>query len=217
MKLKIMIEEKLMLDPKKNQTKYQSILVFGPPGSGKGTLCQFLTAHDNIFHLSTGDIFRSMSKESPAGKLANSYLEQGLLVPDEVTIEIWQYYVSGLIASNQFFPEKQVLLLDGIPRTYPQAEMIDQHINLSAIIALQIPDQKRLIKRLQERAKKQKRADDAKTEVLERRMQIYESETKRVLEYYPKEKIHHFNADQKRLQLLGDVLGKLAEELSQFE
>ena len=95
----------------------RSILIFGPPGSGKGTLGKSLSSAGNHFHLSSGDIFRGLSPESPAGKVYHNYAGKGLLLPDDTTIQIWHHYVHGLIATNRYFPEQQLLLLDGIPRT----------------------------------------------------------------------------------------------------
>src|SRR6185312_6554563 len=86
---------------------FRSILIFGPPGSGKGTLGRFLSAAGNHVHLSSGDIFRGLAPESPAGKLFHTYASQGHLVPDEVTIGIWKNFVSGLIATNRYFPSQQ--------------------------------------------------------------------------------------------------------------
>jgi adenylate kinase len=87
---------------------FRTCLIFGPPGSGKGTLGKFLSSAGNHFHLSSGDIFRGLSPESPAGKLYHQYAGKGLLLPDEVTIEIWHHFVHGLIATNRYFPSQQL-------------------------------------------------------------------------------------------------------------
>src|SRR3972149_12161255 len=108
----------------------QAVLLFGPPGSGKGTLGKFLSSAGNHFHLSSGDIFRGLSPESPAGKLYHNYAGKGLLLPDEITIQIWHHFVHGLIATNRYFPEQQLLLLDGIPRTIRQAALLQKYIRI---------------------------------------------------------------------------------------
>ena len=110
---------------------YRSILLFGPPGSGKGTLGKFLSSAGNHYHLSSGDIFRGLSPESEAGKLFHSYAGKGKLVPDSVTIQIWHHFVGGLIATNCYFPHEQFLLLDGVPRTLNQASLIEPYIELA--------------------------------------------------------------------------------------
>ncbi len=197
--------------------KFRSILVFGPPGAGKGTLSKFLSTAGNHFHLSSGDIFRGLDPESPIGKLYHTYASKGHLVPDEVTVQIWKHYVEGLIATNRYFPSKQFLLLDGIPRTVSQAEIFDQFIEVVHVIVLEMPNIEELIKRMRKRALIEKRHDDAEDSVIKTRMQVYEKETLGLLSHYPASKISRFNADQKPLDVLKDVLVKLSYLLSHPE
>ncbi len=198
----------------KRKNQFRSVLIFGPPGTGKGTLGKFLSGAGNHFHLSSGDIFRGMSLESPAGKLYHSYASKGKLLPDNVTIEIWHKYVEGLIATNRYFPSSQLLLLDGLPRTKRQAELIKPYVRVDHIILLETSNQKELLKRIQRRAVIEKRADDKDPHILRIRMDIYEKETKEVLSFYPKNKISKFNADQKPLKVLTDVLDRLCSILA---
>src|SRR3989338_6939429 len=139
---------------------FRSVLIFGPPGSGKGTLGKFLSSAGNHFHLSSGDIFRGLSPESPAGKLYHKYAAKGLLLPDEATIQIWHHFVHGLIATNRYFPLQQLLLLDGIPRTKRQADLLDKYLQIERIILLEVKDTEQLVKRIQRRAVIEKRTDD---------------------------------------------------------
>ena len=196
---------------------YRSILIFGPPGSGKGTLGKFLSSAGNHFHLSSGDIFRGLSPESPAGRLFHSYAHKGHLLPDEITVGIWHHYMEGLIATNRYFPHQQLLLLDGIPRTAKQAELLNQHIKLMHIIVLEMGNTEELIKRMQRRAVIEKRTDDMDESVLRTRMKVYAEETVHLLEQYPKERISRFNADQRPLEVLRDVLMKHSELLCHSE
>ncbi|NGX47831.1 MAG: adenylate kinase [Chlamydiae bacterium] len=188
----------------------RSILIFGPPGSGKGTLSKFLSSAGNHYHLSSGDIFRGLSPESPAGKTFHKYAGEGKLVPDEVTIEVWKHYVWGLIATNCYFPHEQFLLLDGVPRTIQQVELIAPHVNLMHIINLEMPNVEGLVGRLKRRAMIERRMDDFDEKILRTRMQVYENETVNVLGQYPSELISSFNADQPPLDVLRDVLVKLS-------
>lgn len=194
-------------------TPFRAVLIFGPPGSGKGTLGKFLSSAGNHFHLSSGDIFRSLSPESPAGQLYNTYAGKGLLLPDEITIEIWRNFVDGLIATNRYFPASQLLLLDGIPRTIRQADLLLNHIKIEKIIVLKVSDTEELVKRIQRRALIEKRTDDLDADVLKTRMEVYEKDTTKVLHHYPANLIASFNANQKPLEVLRDVLVSLTELL----
>lgn len=193
---------------------FRAILLFGPPGSGKGTLGKFLSSAGNHFHLSSGDIFRGLSPESPAGKLYHSYASQGLLLPDEITIQIWHHFVHGLIATNRYFPTQQLLLLDGLPRTIRQADLLQKYIHIEQIIVLDVKDTERLIKRIQRRALIEKRTDDMDSKVLHTRMDVYKKDTVKLLSHYPEEIISTFNAGQKPLEVLRDVLTSLSTLLS---
>lgn len=196
---------------------YRSILLLGPPGSGKGTLGKLLSSAGNHFHLSSGDIFRGLSPESPAGKLYHSYAGKGHLLPDDVTLGIWHHFVEGLIATNRYFPHQQLLLLDGIPRTINQAELLENYIQIMYIIVLETKNVDILIKRMKRRALIERRADDMDETVLETRMRVYVEDTHKLLEHYPSNLISRFNADQRPLEVLRDVLAKLSHLLSHSE
>ena len=193
---------------------FRAILLFGAPGSGKGTLGKFLSSAGNHCHLSSGDLFRGLSPESPAGQLFHSYASKGLLIPDAATIQIWHHFVHGLIATNQYFPSQQLLLLDGLPRTKEQAELLEKYVHIEQIIVLEVKDTQKLIKRIQRRALLEKRTDDMDTEVLQTRLEVYRKSTLQVLSHYPEEIISCFNAEQKPLEVLRDVLARLSKLLS---
>lgn len=194
--------------------KFRVVLIFGPPGSGKGTQGKFLSSAGNHYHLSSGDIFRGLSPESPAGKLYHSYAREGKLVPDEITIEVWHHFVKGLIATNRYFPKEQLLLLDGIPRTKKQAEILDSYIEVQKIILLESKSKNILISRIKRRALVERRFDDSDEKILKQRMEIYEKETLPVLDYYSEKKIVRFDAQMRPLEVLRDVLMLLCDTLS---
>jgi len=97
--------DKQNLIPQHNEP-FKSILIFGPPGSGKGTLGKFLSTAGGHCHLSSGDIFRGLSHDSPAGMLFQEYEGQGLLVPDNIAIATWHHSVWGLLAPTKYFQKK---------------------------------------------------------------------------------------------------------------
>jgi adenylate kinase len=193
---------------------FRSVLIFGPPGSGKGTLGKFLSSAGNHCHLSSGDIFRGLDPESPAGKLYHNYAGKGLLLPDEVTIQIWHHFVHGLIATNRYFPTQQLLLLDGVPRTLRQADLLKKYIQIEQIIVLKIEHMGELVKRLQRRAIFEKRHDDMDPNILKKRMEIYNQDTIKLLNHYPSSLISEFNGEQKPLEVLRDVLVGLSDLLA---
>ncbi len=187
----------------------RSIIILGPPGSGKGTIGKTLALAGNHYHLSSGDIFRGLSPVSPAGQLFSTYASKGHLLPDDVTIAIWRNYVAGLISTNRYFPDEQLLLLDGVPRTLQQAKIIDSYIEVNHIVVLEMADIEGLVQRMKKRALIEGRSDDTHENVLRTRMEVYEKQTKEILSHYSSDLVTKFNADQSRLEVLRDILMKL--------
>jgi adenylate kinase len=195
--------------------KFDCVLLFGPPGSGKGTVGKSLAQAGGHFHLSSGDIFRGLSSETKLGKLVADFSSKGLLVPDDVTLEVWHHYVMGMIETNRYFPEEQLLLSDGLPRTVQQAELLDAFATVKGVIVLDVEDRDLLIQRLKARAVKQKRMDDADEAVLKRRLEVYDAQTAALLKHYPKELLVRIRADQRPLEVLRDILNEMSGLLSE--
>ncbi len=193
--------------------KFNTILFFGPPGSGKGTQGKFLSSAGNHYHLSSGDIFRGLSPESDSGMLVHKYANSGTLVPDEVTIEIWHRYVMGLIATNKYFPKEQLLLLDGLPRTLRQAEILEEFIHIKKIIFLDVIEDN-IVSRLQRRALIENRHDDKDANILSKRMKIYQNETIPILNRFPTKLLCKIDASQRPLEVLRDILVSCSDVLS---
>jgi len=192
---------------------YKSILIYGPPGSGKGTVSKALNLSDSVFHVSTGKLFRSIDPESKRGQMIKSYIDKGNLLPDLETIEIWDEFVKDKIKTKEFDFLNQFLLLDGIPRTLKQAILLEKYIKVEYIIVLEMKDTNKLIARLKNRAKIENREDDLNEDVLKNRMDIYLKDTTKILKHYPVSKIFNFNADQNKLEVIKDILIKFADIL----
>lgn len=190
--------------------KYRAILLFGAPGAGKGTQGKILGQIPNFIHFSSGDAFRSLRVDSPLGRVFVEYAAKGQLVPDEPTIELWKQSVHGLIANGRFSPEADTLILDGIPRNPNQVRIMDSLIDVKGIFNLFCPVLDKLIIRLQRRALKENRLDDANVEVIRQRLETYRRETRAVLDCYPEQIIHQIDSTQEPMFVLLDILKTLA-------
>lgn len=153
------------------------LVLFGPPGAGKGTQAEVLSERLSIPHISTGDLFRSnIGNQTELGLQAKSYLDAGDLVPDEVT--------NGMVRQRLAEPDaREGFLLDGYPRTTPQADVLgdvlkENGMELSAVLQFDVPEDE-LVRRMLERGR-----DDDSEDVIRRRLAVYHEETEPLLDYY---------------------------------
>ena len=186
--------------------KYRSILLFGAPGAGKGTQGKILGVIPHFFHCACGDVFRNLRADSPLGKVFIEYSSRGQLVPDETTIKLWKQNIENTKKVGRFHPEQDTLVLDGIPRNVHQAKILRNTLNVVAVFLLKSTDEKKLIARIQRRAIKENRLDDANLAIIRERLKVYEQETKPVLNFYGRKLVHHINADQSPAKVLADIL-----------
>src|SRR5437764_3541915 len=186
--------------------RYKTVLLFGAPGSGKGTQGKILESIPGFYHSATGDIFRSLDLKAGMGRIFWQYSSRGELVPDEFTVKLWRNYISGMEMINAFHPESDVLTLDGIPRNKPQAELLDDTLDVVKVIYLVCADMKKMVERLRRRALKENRFDDANDAVIQHRLEVYERDTKPVLEHYKDEKIQHVDATMSQIKVLRAVM-----------
>lgn len=193
--------------------KYRTILLFGAPGAGKGTQGKILGTIPNFFHCACGDVFRSLSATNPLGRTFIEYSSRGQLVPDEPTIELWRQFIENCEKSGRFHPADDVLVLDGIPRNVRQAEMLDGTLDVRAIFYLHCKNFDAMVERLQRRALKENRLDDANIEVIRDRLKVYDKESKPVLNFYGRKLVHRIDSTQTPVQVLQDLLGKVDKVL----
>jgi adenylate kinase len=186
--------------------RYKSILLFGAPGSGKGTQGKILGSIPGFYHSATGDIFRSLDLQSEMGRIFWEYAGKGKLVPDEVTIKLWKQYIQGMEMINQFHPANEILVLDGIPRNIKQAQLLDETIEVAKVIHLVCADLTKMVERLRRRALRENRFDDASDEVIRKRLEVYERDTRPVLNYYPADKVVRVEATMSQIRVLSRLV-----------
>jgi adenylate kinase len=189
-----------------SSTSYQTVLLFGPPGVGKGTQGAILARLPGFFHSSTGDIFRNLDANSEIGKLFFQYSSRGELVPDDVTIRIWSTNVYANSILGLYKPTQDILVLDGLPRSVGQAKHLYRYVNVLKVIHLVASNKDELFDRMRKRALKANRADDAKPDVIRRRFEVYETETRPVLDFYPADIVQEVDAMGSPAKVLHDIL-----------
>jgi len=166
-----------------------NLIIFGPPGSGKGTQAATIAEKFDLTHISTGDLFRyEISNKTPLGLKAREYMDKGVLVPDEVTIGMLENKLDQSKNPNGY-------ILDGFPRTIAQAEALDgilkkRNTSITHLIALDVPDDE-IVKRLLERGKTSNRPDDQSEEIIRKRIVEYNAKTSPVFNYYNTRGIAH--------------------------
>lgn len=184
----------------------------GAPGSGKGTQGCVLGRIPGYFHFACGDVFRSLDLRTPLGKKFLEYSSRGELVPDEFTMTLWKASIDQLVESHRFHPDHDFLILDGIPRNVNQAVMLEDTIRVRRVFHLSCPDRSRLVERLKRRALHDNRLDDANEEVIRRRLETYEQESKPLLVHYGPELISDIDASQSPIEVLGNIVSVLVQD-----
>ncbi len=176
-----------------------NLILFGPPGSGKGTQAANLVEKYSLVHISTGDLFRyELSNDTPLGLKAKEFMSKGELVPDEITIGMLENKVNKHPNSNGF-------IFDGFPRTIPQAEALEKLMNtkgtgIDSLISLKV-NKEEVVNRILERGKTSGRADDTDRAIVENRFTVYDNETRPVFEYF----------DEKGLSIEIDGMGRIED------
>ena len=167
----------------------ENIVIFGAPGSGKGTQSELIIKKYGLGHISTGDVLREqLSKGTELGKTANAFIVKGQLIPDELMISILADVY------DSFGGEHKGVIFDGFPRTIPQAEALKEMLahrghTIAAMIELDVPEEE-LVTRLIKRGKESGRPDD-NAETIRKRLDVYRHQTSPLVEWYEREGLHH--------------------------
>ena len=180
-----------------------NIVIFGAPGSGKGTQSERIVEKYGINHISTGDVLRAEIKNgTELGKTAKGYIDQGQLLPDELIIDI-------LASTLDSFKDSKGVIFDGFPRTIAQAEALKKMLaergqSVNVMLDLDVPEDE-LMKRLIKRGQESGRADDNE-ETIKKRLNVYHNQTSPLIEWYAKEGIHHhINGLGELDRIFGDI------------
>ncbi len=190
--------------------KYRTILLFGMPGSGKGTQGAVLGQLPDLLHISCGDLFRKLPKYGTLGKEIVDFTSSGQLVPDDLTVRIWERHVKILELQEYLLPDIHTFILDGLPRNYHQAQRLDYMLDVIQIFHLKISDNAKAMERLKSRALRENRLDDINEEVIRRRLKTYLDETYQTLSFYDPSLIYEIDAGQPPIDVLRDIIDRLS-------
>jgi adenylate kinase len=189
--------------------KYRAILLFGMPGSGKGTQGNVLDQLPGFVHISSGELFRKLPKWGKLGQEVLECTSRGLLVPDDLTVRIFLRQIKILEMQELLLPQEHTLVLDGLPRNLAQARMLDDVLEVIQIFHLKISDRAKAIDRLHSRALRENRLDDMNADVIERRLRVYLEETYATLQFYDPSHIFDVDGAQTPLEVLCDIVNRL--------
>lgn len=185
---------------------YRGILLFGYPGSGKGTQGKILSALPGFHHVAMGDILRGLNESNPLFEKVQSYLRRGDLVPDDLAVDLFFSHVSGLNCGPD-----DLLIIDGLPRNPKQVELLSRQVKVIKIFKLSIYDENVVIERLRRRARAQNRPDDASDEVIQHRLEVYKRETESSTRGYPGTILTRIQANQPIFDVHLDIISALGK------
>jgi len=185
---------------------HRGLLLFGYPGSGKGTQGRILSALPGFHHVAMGDIFRSLSPANPLYDRVMSTIRRGDLVPDELAMDLFFGYVASLQPKADDF-----LVIDGVPRNARQVELLNQKVQVIKIFKLSIYDERVVIDRLRRRAQEQGRTDDASDELIQHRLDVYRHETESCIKAYAGPLLTRIQANQPIFDVHLDIIQALGK------
>jgi len=184
----------------------RGILLFGYPGSGKGTQGKILSALPGFHHVAMGDILRALTPANPLFEKIQSYLRAGDLVPDELVMDLLARHVESLKPEPDDF-----LIIDGVPRNSLQVKLLNQIVKVVQIFKLSVYDENLVVERLRKRARAQGRADDLSDEVIQHRLKVYRQETESCIRAYPGNLLTRIHANQPIFDVHFDIIHAFAK------
>jgi adenylate kinase len=184
----------------------RGILLFGYPGSGKGTQGRILSALPGFHHVAMGDILRALAPGNPLFERVQSYVRRGDLVPDELVMDLFFGHIATLKPAPEDF-----LIIDGVPRNARQVELLSAKLQVVRIFKLSVYDERVVIDRLRKRARDQNRPDDASDEVIQHRLAVYRQETESCIRSYPGTILTRIQANQPIFDVHLDIIHALGK------
>lgn len=184
----------------------RAILLFGYPGSGKGTQGKLLSTLPGFRHVAMGDILRGLTPANPLFGQVQSYLRAGNLVPDELCMDLFRGYIEAMKPDEDDF-----LVVDGVPRNARQVELLNKFVRVIRIFKLSVYDENLVVDRLRKRAIAQGRADDTSDEVIQHRLGVYRRETESCIRTYPGTLLTRIHANQPIFDVHFDIIHALAK------
>jgi adenylate kinase len=184
----------------------RGILLFGYPGSGKGTQGRLLGSLPGFHHVAMGDILRSLSPDNPMLERVQSYIRRGELVPDDLVMDLFFGYIESIHPAHEDF-----LVIDGVPRSARQVELLNQKVQVIKIFKLSVYDERLVIDRLRRRARDQNRPDDASDPVILRRLEVYRQETESCTKAYAGQILTRIQANQPIFDVHLDIIQALGK------
>jgi adenylate kinase len=191
------------------------MLLFGMPGSGKGTQGRALGCLPGFLHVSSGDVFRQLHKAGQLGKEVDKYTSLGRLVPDDLTVKIFFNHMDVLSRKGQFDPQCQMILADGIPRTFGQARILDDKLDILRIFYLKLQSDDEAVERIKHRALAEGRADDADESVIRDRLNTFYRQTADALRFYDESIVCEINATESPVQVLADLTREITAAIAE--
>jgi len=184
----------------------RAIILFGYPGSGKGTQGRILSALPGFHHVAVGDILRGLTAAHPLHATVQGYVRQGDLVPDELVVELFAGHIAGLK-----LPASDFIIVDGIPRNRKQVDLLNRLVEVIKIFKLSVYDETIVIDRMRRRAAAQNRPDDASDAVIQHRLSVYRRETESCITTYPGTILTRIQANQPVFDVHLDIISALGK------